>query len=145
MSGCSWAERGAIAAAGIVVAFCAHSALGAVESGAPVEVAELAAPDVARPLDGATDVRLRFVQDGGPSSGRVRVELTPDAPLTLLEARMAAQQAFLEALNEPGLGEPLTSIRVDVDLVPGNDDPALRRSYFYLATGADNWSVSLGD
>ena len=51
----------------------------------------------------------------------MRVVLTPEArSLTVMEARMAAEQAFLEALKEPGLGDDLKRITVVVRLMPSS-------------------------
>jgi len=133
--------------AGLSVAFVlgVQAAAGAVDWNEPVRVA--AAPEAAaRPLAGAADVMLRFVQEGGPEEGLVRVELTPaERPLSAMEARAAAQQAFLEALNEPGLGDNLSRIVVEVRLVPESDDPSLRRSFLYLSRGGGSWSVMSAD
>ena len=103
---------------------------------------QLAATDAApaRPL--TANVALRFVQEDGPSSGHVRVELTPsDRPLNFFEARSAAQQAFLEALDEPGLGDDLQRIRVVVRLVP-DDRASATHSYLFLKTSPTNWTVT---
>lgn len=132
--------------AGLSVAFVlsVQAAAGAVDWNSPTMVA--AAPEATRPLDGAADVVLRFVQEGAPEEGFVRVELTPaDRPLTSMEARAVAQQAFLEALNEPGLGDNLTRIVVEVRLVRESDDPGLRRSFLYLSRGGGNWSLMSAD
>jgi hypothetical protein len=133
--------------AGLSVAFVlgVHTASGAVDWNEPVRLA--AAPDAAaRPLNGAADVMLRFVQEGGPEDGLVRVELTPaERPLSAMEARAAAQHAFLEALNEPGLGDNLTRIVVEVRLAPAGGDATLRRSYLFLSRGGGSWSVMSAD
>ena len=133
--------------AGVSVAFVmsVQAAAGAVDWNSPTIVA--AAPEAsARPLDGAADVVVRFVQEGEPDQGLVRVELTPaDRPLTIMEARAAAQQAFMEALNEPGLGDELSRIVVEVRLVRDSEDPGLRRSFLYLSRGGGNWSLMSAD
>lgn len=86
------------------------------------------------------NVELRFVQEDGPSSGHVRVELTPaDRPLSFFEVRSAAQQAFLVALKEPGLGDELSRIKVVVRA--SREEPASEQSFLFLRTGASNWSV----
>jgi hypothetical protein len=144
MRGGARRERAALAAALAVASFGVPAAFGAVQRETAAAVAHPRGMSAARLLDGATDVRLRFVPEGGPSS--VRVELAPDArSLTLLEARAVAQQGFLAALNEPGLGGGLKSVVVTVDLVPGNRDPALKRSFLYFATGRTTWSVLSAD
>jgi hypothetical protein len=117
---------------------------------APVEgVSEsrlAAMPEVTgRVLAGAASLHLRFVQEEGPDSGHVRVELTPtDRALNAMEARTAAQQAFLEALDEPAL-DGVSRIVVAVDLVADTDDPALKRTYLFLAQGGGSWSVMMAD
>ena len=90
------------------------------------------------------DVSLRFVQEDGPESGYVRVELTPlTMPLTLMQARSAAQQAFLAALGEPGLGDNLKRIKVVVRLMPAEELSAegFQRTFVYLHKGGRDWSV----
>jgi len=48
------------------------------------------------------DLTARYIQEDGPASGNVKVVLTPDTrTLSVIEARMAAEQAFLDALNSP--------------------------------------------
>jgi hypothetical protein len=124
-----------------------------VASGAPAgpeatRVAEAGAQDTPLTLgDGAT-LMLRFVQEDGPESGHVRVELTPELrPLTIFEARAAAQDAFLEALNEPGLGENLTRITVVVRLMPASHpDPAPREQVVvFQHKGGRDWAVLSGE
>jgi hypothetical protein len=133
--------------AGLSVAFVlgVQAAAGAVDWDEPVRLA--ATPGATeRPLNGSADVMLRFVQEGGPDEGLVRVELTPaDRPLSAMEARAAAQQAFLEALNEPGLGDHLTRIVVEVRLVPDSGDPGLKRSFLFLSRGGGTWSLMSAD
>lgn len=133
--------------AGLSVAFVlgVQAAAGAADWDGPVRLA--AAPEAtARPLDGAADVMLRFVQDGEPDEGLVRVELRPaERPLSAMEARAAAQQAFLQALNEPGLGDDLSRIVVEVRLAPEGDDPSLSRSFLFLSRGGGSWTVMSAD
>jgi hypothetical protein len=133
--------------AGLSVAFVlgVQAAAGAVDWDEPVRLA--ATPEATeRPLNGSADVMLRFVQEGGPDEGLVRVELTPaDRPLSAMEARAAAQQAFLEALNEPGLGDTLSRIVVEVRLVPDSGDPGLKRSFLFLSRGGGTWSLMSAD
>ena len=106
-------------------------------------VAEAVAEDALTLGDGAT-LMLRFVQEDGPESGHVRVELTPELrPLTMMEARAAAQDAFLEALNEPGLGDDLTRITVVVRLMPASHpDPVPREQVIvFQHKGGRDWAV----
>jgi hypothetical protein len=91
---------------------------------------------------------MRFVQEGEPDSGHVRVVLTPETrPLTILEARSAAQQGFLEALNEEGLGDQLRRVVVVVRLMPkSHPDPAAAEEVFrFLHKGGRDWTVLVGE
>ena len=99
-------------------------------------------------LGGPADLTLRFLPDGGPDSGAVRVELTPESrPLTMLEARAAAEQGFLEALTEPGLGDGIRRITVVVRLtpagLPGGD--ARKEVFVFVHKGGKEWSVLAGE
>jgi hypothetical protein len=108
-------------------------------------VAELAS---ARALGGAADLTLRFVQEDGPESGHVRVELTPETrPLTIIEARMAAEKGFFAALNEPGLGDNLSLVRVVVRLMPAShpDPDAAEQVIVYRYKGGHDWSITAGE
>ena len=94
------------------------------------------------------DVELRFIQEDGPASGHVRVVLTPETrPLTLWEARSAAEQGFLEALKEPGLGDDIKRITVVVRLMPkSHPDPGVvERVFRFQHKGGQTWSVLAGD
>lgn len=108
-----------------------------------------AVPAAAPPLpDQAADLQLHFVQEGGPESGHVRVVLTPEArPLTALEARSVAEEGFLDALDEPGLGDYLTRITVVVRLMPATlPDAETREAVFlFVRKGGSEWSVTAGD
>ena len=106
-----------------------------------------AVPAPARMLGGAADVQLRFVQEDGPADGHVRVEVTPETRgLTVLEARSAAQQAFLEALNEPGLGDDLSRIKVVVRLMPASHpDPGAEQTFLFLHKGGSDWTILPGE
>ena len=135
-----------IPAGAALIALAAPLAFAAVNPGGP-QVAGIA-PPAARNMDATADVQLRFIQEDGPDSGHVRVELTPDnRPLTVFEARSAAQQAFLEALNEPGLGKNLTRITVVVRLTPGGGagPPGPEQTVIFLHKGGSDWSVLAGE
>jgi hypothetical protein len=122
----------------------ADRASGAVEQEA-VLVAEARA---AAAVTGTADLEMRFVQEGEPDSGHVRVVLTPETrPLTILEARSAAQQGFLEALNEEGLGDQLRRLVVVVRLMPkSHPDPAAAEEVFrFLHKGGRDWTVLVGE
>ena len=118
----------------------------AVGGGEVQQLAEAAAGRE-RILGGAADMVLRFVQEDGPSSGHVRVELTPETRgLTVFEARSAAQQAFLEALNEPGLGDKLSRIKVVVRLMPApRSEAGPEQTFIFLRKSGNHWTILAGD
>lgn len=133
-----WVLAAGFAAAGAV----GGDAVGATGAGEVPQVAE------ARTLGEAADVMLRYIQEDGPDSGHVRVVLTPEArALTVIEARMAAEQAFLQTLKEPGLGDELSRITVIVRLMPDShpDPDAAEQVVIYLHKGGRDWSVLPGD
>jgi hypothetical protein len=102
----------------------------------------------ARAMGEDADLTLRYIQEDGAESGHVRVVLTPEArSLSVMEARMAAEQAFLEALKEPGLGDNLQRITVVVRMVPeSHPDPAMTEQVIiYQHKGGHDWSVMAGD
>jgi hypothetical protein len=140
------------------VAFDLMVAAGVVAWGAMPPAAEAATglegpqlAEVTKGLVGAlgetAEVTLHYIQEDGPESGHVRVVLVPEArPLTQLEARVAAQQAFLATLKEPGLGDPLKRITVVVRLMPNRlagaaDDQVI----VFLHKGGNDWSVVAGE
>lgn len=126
--------------AGLAAAF-AGLARGAVEI-APAQLAEAGPTSV---VTGTADLEMRFVQEDGPESGHVRVELTPETrPLTIIEARSAAQQGFLEALNEKGLGDNLSRITVVVRLMPSShpDPGAAEQVFLFLHKSGGDWTIS---
>jgi hypothetical protein len=128
-------------------AFVFDAAKGATAEGGPDVLAEAVAVE-ARPFGEAADLLLHYIQEDGPESGHVRVVLTPETrPLTIMEARAAAQQAFLEALKEPGLGENLTRITVVVRLMPAtHPDPVPREQVIvFQHRGGRDWSVLSGE
>jgi hypothetical protein len=119
----------------------------ATEDMMPPRVAEVE-PAGARMLGDSADMMLRFVQEDGPESGHVRVVLTPETrSLTILEARMAAEQAFLAALKEPGLGDDLERVTVVVRLMPAShSDPAMNEQVVvYQHKSGNDWSVLSGN
>jgi hypothetical protein len=122
-------------------------ATGATPEGEALEIAEAAATAV-QSLAGFANLTMRFIQEDGPESGRVRVLLMPETrPLTVLEARIAAQQAFLEALREPGLGDNLTRITVVVQLMPKSHSvPIVAETVVvFVHSGGRNWSVQAAE
>ena len=121
-------------------------AAGAVGESGMQQLAE-AVPAPARMGGAAADIVLRFVQEDGPSSGHVRVELTPETRgLTVLEARSAAQRGFVEALNEPGLGEDLSRIRVVVRLMPvSHPERGPEQVFLFERKGGNDWTILAGD
>lgn len=125
----------------------AHIAGGAVDAAAPRRLAE-AVPIVTSMLGASTDLEMKFIQEDGPASGLVRVLLTPETrPLTILEARSAAQDAFLDALDEPGLGDDLKRITVVVRLMPKAHMTADPREevFLFIHKGGREWSVLAGE
>ena len=97
---------------------------------------------------GATDFEMRFIQEDGPESGHVRVVLTPAArPVSALEARSAAHEAFLEALADPSLRDALQSVVVVVRLMPAtHPDPAgTEQKFLFLRKLGSTWSVLPGE
>lgn len=113
----------------------------------PLRLAEASAGPAEVASDSA-DLMLRYIQEDGPESGHVRVVLAPETrPLTLIEARMAAEQAFLAALSEPGLGDGLTRITVVVRLMPAShpDPEASEQVVVYQHKSGNDWSVFVGE
>jgi hypothetical protein len=136
-----------VAGVATVAVMPAEIAGGTVGEGEARRVAE-ATIEAPRMLGDAADLTLRFVQEDGPESGHVRVLLKPETrPLTILEARSAAERAFLEALNEPGLGDNLSRITVVVRLMPdSHPDPAVSEQVFlFLHKGGQDWSIRAGE
>ena len=123
----------------------ADTAKGAVEKDEPLRVAEIRPTAI---LAGTADMEMRFAQEDGPDSGHVRVVLTPETrPLTILEARQAAQQGFLEALNEKGLGDYLRRVIVVVRLMPkSHPDPGGAEQVFrFIRKGGQDWTILAGE
>lgn len=137
-----WAVAIGMTAAAAAIAVAAPAPEGDV---GPARLAEMA-PAQLRAVGGAVDVMLRFLPEDGPTSGHVRVLLTPETrPLGFFEARSAAQQAFLEALREPGLGDVLKRITVVVRLVPEGEGEAPQQSFLFVRKGDRDWAVLPGD
>jgi hypothetical protein len=141
-------STGLVIAASVAAAGAASSqpALAGTGDGEAQAVAE-AAFGVTHAVGGSANLTMHFIQDGGPESGQVRIELTPETrPLTIIEARTAAQQAFLEALKEPGLGENLRRITVVVRLMPrSHPDPVgAEQVIVFLHKGGSDWAVLPG-
>jgi hypothetical protein len=113
------------------------------------EVTEVsAAMPASRTLGDVADLTLRFVQEDGPEDGHVRVELTPETrPLTMMEARVAAERGFLAALNEPALADNLSRITVVVKLMPAtHPDPGhAEQVVVYHHAGGSSWSIRAGE
>jgi len=102
----------------------------------------------ARAMGEVADLNLHYIQEDGPDSGHVRVVLTPEArSLSIIEARMAAEQAFLGALKEPGLGDNLQRITVVVRMVPEShpDPDATEQVIVYQHKSGRDWSVLAGE
>lgn len=138
-----WVLVAGLAAGGAAQAHAALAAAG----GEPPALTEAAA--AATTIVGSmADMEIRYIQVDGPESGHVRVELTPEIrPLTIFEARSAAQQGFLAALTEPGLGDDISRITVVVRLMPASHpDPAANElSLLFLHKGGRDWSILSAD
>jgi hypothetical protein len=96
----------------------------------------------------AANLTLQYIQEDGPESGHVRIVLVPETmPLTLAGARAAAQEAFLGALTEPGLGDNLSRITVVVKLMPAShpDPVSAEQVIVYQHKGGRDWSVLAGE
>ncbi len=139
------ASRNLVLAAGLAaIALPSGATVAATGQGEPTQVAEA----VARTLRDAADLMLHFVQEDGPESGHVRVELTPETrPLTFIEARMAAEKGFFAALNEPGLGDHLSRITVVVQLMPASHPSPdhAAQVIVYRYKGGNDWAVTAGE
>ena len=104
--------------------------------------AEVALPP-AKSLEDANTVLMTLERDGDGFEGHVRVVLSPEVrPLTPMEARIAAQEAFLETLNEPALADVVNRITIVVELIPdaGENDP--NEVFFYELKDGDTWALS---
>jgi hypothetical protein len=123
------------------------AASGAVAEGGLDTLAE-AVVDLPSAGVGAADFEMRLIQEDGPESGHVRVVLTPEArPVTALEARSAAHEAFLEALADPSLSDALRRVVVVVRLMPAtHPDPAgTEQKFLFLRKLGSTWSVLPGE
>lgn len=126
----------------VVSGFASTGPFAATGNGEPPEVIE------ARALGASADVMLHFIQEDGPQSGHVRVVLTPETrALTVIEARMAAEQAFLQTLKQPGLGDALDRITVVVRMMPRShpDPDQVQQVIVYQHKGGPDWSVLPGE
>lgn len=136
-----------LAVAGLAAIGAAPTGIVAASTGEE-EMQAIAEPVRAEMLAGTADLTLRFIQEDGPESGHVRVELTPETrPLTFIEARMAAEKGFLAALDEPGLGDNLSRITVVVRLMPAShpSPDGASQVIVYRHKGGHDWSVQAGE
>lgn len=137
----------AVAGAAAASVWAVETAPAASEDGAALQVVE-AMPGGVHALGASANLTMRFIQEDGPESGHVRVVLTPETrPLTVLEARGAAQQAFLETLKEKGLGDGITRITVVVRLMPRShpDPTGSEQVIVFVHKGGSDWSVRAGE
>jgi hypothetical protein len=142
----SFSERLAVIAAISLAIFLVitgiPAAFGAIQDQSGQVVAEAAQPPV-RPILGANNVMMTFEEDGDLFDGHIRVVLSPETrPLTLMQARSAAQEAFLEALNEPGLADVINRITIIVELVPEAMEGDLKQVFLYESKDGKTWSLS---
>jgi hypothetical protein len=132
----------AIALAVIVVQTSIPAALGAIEDQSGQVVAEVSQSPVS-PVLGANHVIMTFEEDGDLFDGHIRFVLRPEArPLTLMEARIAAQDAFIEALNEPAFADVINRITIVVELVPEAGEGDLKQVFLYESKDGKTWSLS---
>jgi hypothetical protein len=119
------------------------AAFGAIQDQSEQVVAEVSRPP-ARPILGANSVLMRFEDDGDLFDGHIRVVLSPETrPLTLMQARTAAQEAFLETLNEPALVDVINRITIVVELVPDANEDDLMQVFLYETRDGKTWSLSV--
>ena len=135
---------------GLLVAAIAAGVLpgsgGTAATGDEPRLADAASVAFREAVDSA-DLLLQFIQVDGPTSGHVHVVLTPETrPLTILEARSAAEQAFLETLKEPGLGD-ISRVTVVVRLMPqSHPDPGVSEQVIvYQHKSGSEWTVLPGE
>jgi hypothetical protein len=132
---------------GLLLTVPLGAASGAVAEGALERLAE-AVVDPPSFGAGAADFEMRLIQEDGPQSGHVRVVLTPEArPVTALEARSAAQEAFLEALADPSVSDALRRVVVVVRLMPAThpDPTGTEQKFLFLRKLGSTWSVLPGE
>jgi len=130
-------------AAGVLPGSGGTAATGEESSG---QIADAASVAFRAAVDSA-DLLLQFIQVDGPTSGHVRVVLTPETrPLSILEARSAAEQAFLKTLEEPGLGD-ISRVTVVVRLMPqSHPDPGVSEQVIvYQHKSGLDWTVLSGE
>ena len=132
----------AIALAVIVMITSIPAAFGAIQDQSEQVVAEVSQPS-AGPVLGANHVVMTFEEDGDLFDGHIRFVLRPEArPLSLMEARIAAQEAFIEALNEPAFVDVISRITIVVELVPEASEDDLRQVFLYESKDGKNWSLT---
>lgn len=146
MYGLSFSERfaiiAAIALAVIVLITGIPAAFGAIQDQSEQVVAEVSQSPVA-PVLRENHVVMTFEEDGDLFDGHIRFVLRPEArPLTLMEARIAAQQAFMEALNEPAFVDVISRITIVVELVPEANENNIRQVFLYESKDGKIWSLS---
>lgn len=142
----SFSERlaviAAISLAVLLVITGVPAALGAIQDQSEHVVAEASVPSI-EPIFGANHVVMTFEEDGDLFDGHIRFVLRPETrPLTLMEARSAAQQAFVEALNEPAFIDVISRITIVVELVPKASENDLKQVFLYESKDGKTWSLS---
>ena len=122
--------------------------------GATADIDPLVAPEFTssiRPLpDGIFDViaelEMRFAPAADGKDGHISVILTPqNRALSAHEARQAAEDAFLEALNEPGLGAMLTQVRVVVYFKPAPKPQSDRKAFVFSSENGVSWHLEAAE
>jgi hypothetical protein len=142
----SFSERLALIAAvwlAVIVAITGiPAAFGAIQGQPEQVVADVAQPAVGAIFD-ANNVLMTFEEDGDLFDGHIRVVLSPEnSPLTVMQARSAAQDAFLETLNEPALVDVIDRITIVVELVPDARESDLKQVFVYESKDGKTWSLS---
>ncbi len=142
----SFSERLAVIAAislaiGLVITGI-PAAFGAIQDQSEQVVAEVVQTPL-RAIPGANHVVMTFEEDGDLFDGHIRFVLRPETrPLSLMEARSAAQQAFVEALNEPAFIDVISRITIVVELVPEASENDLKQVFLYESKDGKTWSLS---
>lgn len=93
-------------------------------------------------IENVVRFQMEFEPVGDPVAGAVRVILTPERPQpNVLEIRKAAEDAFLQTLNEPGLGDSLVSVEVVVKPHPDRAILAVDQRFRFATSDGRIWRI----